>query len=774
MTTKTAALALTLLPTLAGASWDGLAPSLHFYSLGSGWGGKSPIDFGRLPQPTMYPGWNNEVARYGSEYGCSLGNGWDCYNGTTDTQYQIARAHHFEAHGEYRRAINAYLEAAKIAKSGGLSNLTESECQERVELFRACGFQEVKGLRPYLRAKFLLSYDEKGTRKKGLESLHTIDPAPVLKPYVAFTLADQEGGAPGPELANRYLSIYRQYPKSPRAEAALMMAIRSLLGERKKGRPSGPEVAEAKNLIAQLQAKYPKTRFRQNLVGWLGRCAFLQNDFRKATAYYVRQTTGSADAVQRWRAYDSLAAICRLEKRPDRLVAVTLRQRNVSEDANLRAGSSKALRDTFATLTPSQAQEVQRTIRRDPQLLESYLAFRIEDTRLSPLQERNLLAFATTSLDRLPSSPPALVVRTAQLNYNVGRYASARRLALRVAAKRSPKEQRCQAEYILAATDARQGRYQRAMAGYEAIVRQNPPTYLGASAQEHLALLNERHGNPEKAIAIYEKLGYEKDVAYLADARLTPAQLSHHISTLSTGAAKNILTYTLGMRYLRVERYALARRTFQRLPRTIRTNWGLSVAARKALEGEDQTLGFEKAPKVRDPLEVVDKLAHLTTLSRTAKTKARRAKALYDKVAYIYREHNLLFYSPALWKGERSFMIDIFWTNEVNDRSDEKALAHHNHEHECFAQCIRLCEEILRRYPKSAVVPKTLYTEAIAAEHLAHFNSWWRAHDLNLWRIAVDRATRLVHQFPHDPLAKSAEKYAAEFKGEAKSDYESR
>src|SRR5262249_9754213 len=157
------------------------------------------------------------------------------------------------------------------------------------------------------------------------------------------------------------------------------------------------------------------------------------------------------------------------------------------------------------------------------------------------------------------------------------RYNSALSLAGRALLLHLASEERGRAMYVLAGAEERLGHPQRAIAQYMRLLRMHPPRYLDQSAKECLALLSERYGDPLRAIDIYRRLDYNWDFAYLADARLSPNQLGSYLESLPPGTPRNVLTYTLGMRYLRIDQFEEARRVFRKLPKKVRSNWGLSL-----------------------------------------------------------------------------------------------------------------------------------------------------------------------------------------------------
>lgn len=757
----------------AFASYDGVADSIHFYNSAS-WGDEDYVDFGRAPVEVNIVGWTKEPRRDGSVYT----SGWDFegpYKWDTDwVQRQKTirdKARNLEVAGRFSASINAY---KKLDPLPGV----RAFIRDREELFRATRYRNSQDLQSYLRARFLSEF---GEASKAVPILQKLRNGPkAIRPHVAYAIA-----AAGPngrmEVADRYLSVYRQFPKSERAESALMMTARSLLQDASQ-KPDSEQIAKASQTLDLLLDKFPQTRFKDNAFGWKGRCAYLKGQWAIAAGYYTKQAR-SSDPSEAWTAHRSLATICRASGRHDRTVVTLLRQWHVPATSQFHFQGVLSLRDNFEKLSPEQTKAVQSEIKRDPELLEAYLSFRIEHTELSLAEESKLMAFATSILSQTKRAPAGLVARVAQINYNAGRYQSARLLAQRVIRRRVDSETRARARYVLASSNARLGRSRQAIRELEILLEQRPPGFMKQAAGEYLALMQERHGDPVQALQRYIQLGYRYDAAFLADAKLTTRELTRAINSIPWQRLpslisghdeydyrlsipsrpgepdRDVLIYTLGMRYLRAEKYVEARRTFQRLSKQARLNWGLPKSQAETLAKD----GFYHDKPLRiDPVKTVTDLERFTRLAKTVKSSEARAQALYDKAAYIYQRRHLLFYSPALWEGNRAFMVDMWWNDKLNGHVDNRALERHYYEHECYAHSLRICDELVAKYPKSKVTPKALYTAALSAERLSNLNSWWRG-EKGLREKAINRLDRLVKQFPNDPLAKPAAKYKGVF-----------
>lgn len=784
-TARNSALALATFAGLAFpafASYDGLVNSVHFYNEGAFTGGK--VDFGRAPIGVRMKGWTNEPSRFGTTF--AVGWDWDAPKDWDPSWVKRqakrrAKARNLEVRGNLSRSISAYGQMFPVP---GIRAFVK----DREELFQKVSNPRDQALQAYLRGRYVLEF---GEERKAVAILQSIkNPPAYLRPHIDYALATIEQGG-RTATAERYLSVYRRHPKSSRAESALIMAARTLVQADKREKPTQIQIEKADRILDRLLAEFPRTRFKENAIGWKGRCAYLTGKYDIAANHYS-QLARSKDPSIAWMGYSSLADLCIATKRTDKLALVLLRQWGLPSKPGDHLQGGHRLIGAFESLTPTQARFIQKEIRRDPRLLESYVGFRIENTRLTPAKEQNLMAFATSALSSMKHPPASLVSRIAQINYNAGRYSSARLLANRTLSLKPDLESAGRARYVLAGSLARQGKHREAIREGEKLLSSTKIPYLRHGIAEFLALQNERHGDPLKAFDLYVGLGYRLDVAYLADALLTPQQLESSLNrgrrwkpgTLAAPSPEyymyqdsdpltpHILRYTLGMRYLRQEKYDKARQAFLKIPLQVRKNWGITAKERKDLLWHDNTIGYDKAPPVRDPLIVVAKLSDLTSKIKQARSSNAKAQAIYDKAAYIYREKNLLFYSPGLWKGNRAFMIRAWWNDDVANRPDEEALGRHVAEHECVAHSLRLCEEIIQKYPKSAVMPKALYTAALSAQRLSNLATSERAfEDRHLMQISINRLDRLQREFPEHTLAKPALKYKHEFIAELKNPY---
>lgn len=765
-----ASLVLASAAIVAVASWDGLVESVHYYQPRAYWAPDKPMDFGRVPMRRDYLGWNNEYNRAGND---------EEYEPYEQVEAANKRAHEKRVR-DLKRALALELkgrhqEARALYQSMSEESDLRSFLRDREEVVRLASGA---ALRRYLTARWTIEFGEElgtGISAAVRDLGRSKFPGP-LRPNVAYALADVGGGGRS-ERAERFLAVAARFPRSPRAEAALLMAARALIGESDLPRTQ-TETVRARTLLTRFVAEHPRSVYHASALGWLARSHFLLGSNDAAINAYLAQLRLAQTPVDRWKAYDSIAIVSQTQGLRAREVVVRLKQwaQPVGEERHMWGG--RTLRYAFKRLTEDEAAQVQTALRRDASLLGSYVNFRIEGSWMEPADERKLASFATDALRRLSRAPAGVLANVAQINYNSGRYRSAHTLAQRALRARGAAETIHRARYCLAASAARLGRPREAISGYRALLAARPARYLAQSAAEHLALLEERYGDPLKALAIYRELNYDLDIAFLADARLSTAQLErfistlpaftktkprleyHHGSGLSLARSRNVFIYALGMRYLRKGDFARAASTFKRLSKQERLDFGLSKAEAKQLS--ERWWSPDDLPKGRDPLDTVTALWALRKKADRSRGNAR-AQALYEMAAYQYKNRNLLYYSVSLWKGQRAWSIEEYWNDEVNNDQDEAALIRHCYEHEALRHAAELCREIVRTYPKSPVLPKALYTGALASERLGNMNGWWRERKLPLLRTALAYFARLEREFPKDPLAKPAAKYRREF-----------
>lgn len=602
----------------------------------------------------------------------------------------------------------------------------------RIDLYSEVGPGPVQGLSSYLAAT-AWRFDPRAALPSKF--------APKLAPFVEYQAAS------GANLnVAALLRVAERYPGSSRAPAALIMAARALTQGKRKNY-TVPDLRQADGILRTLLQRYPQSRFTFAARGGLGRIAFLKRDYFGALRHYRRQF-GTADGVAQERNALNSVLLCTTALGNKAASAECLIE--LLPRAKERMDVVELLKTRLSKFEARDARDLGARLKRDPQLLTEYLEFRLDFTKPTP----ELYGFASTpgisgiSLARLANA--ALLLRDGP---------RARHLARKALAKPEERDSHAMATFVLASVERRSGSLQAARKRYSGIVRRWPKSYLVGGARENLALLNERFGDLDSALDQYMALKYRDDVAYMSDIRMTPQQLDSYVRSRPRQPHRNELIYTLGMRYLRAEKWANAERTFAML----------SPRERRSLttgKGENDYEGG-----LQDPLATLRALRGLETKFRSVRSRSAKAAVLYETGDYYYRHRQLLLYSLPAWRGHRSQAIDYSWNSTVALAADDRALDRHHREHEALAHALRRFQRVVREYPETSSAPKAAYWGACAAARLAKFNDYWRWRDRNA--AMSGEATRLLRfaERAKDPrLAKRAKKYGKVFRDQYQRD----
>ncbi len=762
--------------------------SVHFYTV---WTGEpKAIDFGRVPQEYNVPEWNNEPVRTGTQPVSELEN-WgldfhqladdgpkpkeskvelftfiggrrmDWYDGedslVASLRQSVHRARNLEVRGQLREAANVY----RLASN---SLVFQSLARDRDELVAEHIGLSASDCQEYLRSSYLLAFGYLEQNAKAIEVLKKLEADSRLKPHIAYVLANDEATQHSDRAAAAFEKVAKEFPTSSRAESALMMAARAHIN----ASSNLSEWEEGIKIFRQVLAKNPHTRFRDNIEGWLGGFELKRKNLIAAIAHYVRQSHSSNPREAR-KGQQELANIAKAEGRPTNAICHLLINRHQMDSALFQIQTGSQIHEIVHQLNAKEAKLLQVQVSRNPILLQSYLEFRLSDTATSPKDEHRLLEFVCRAADRLGKLDNGFYAHLAELNYRVGRYREAIRYA-RKARSADPKFS-SRALFVEGGALDRLGQHQAALSKFELLIRKpNVQPYLLKTAKEQLAFINEKWGDAARSYELYRDTRHTDDLGFIVDNELTYRQLAGLISRAKNHQERAVLKYTLAMRYFRDEEYEAAERTLRTLPPDLRLYHGVSGPTYVKVLGY-WTYMDSKVPPPVDPLKDIRTLMHLRKQAEGAKSQESRAKALYAMVQYTHSRRNLLYYSPGLWLGDRSSSYGLYWNPAINKGRFQNLMVKGAFNQECDAQTLKFCKELLRRCPRSTYVPKALYTAGVCANKLSDFNGMWRNFGGYLNKYAISYMKRLAREYPHDPLAKSAEKYAAVFAGQDVPDY---
>jgi outer membrane protein assembly factor BamD (BamD/ComL family) len=518
------------------------------------------------------------------------------------------------------------------------------------------------------------------------------------------------------------------------------MAARCLLGSPPQKewywtdtpRPSPAAVRRGHALLRQLLEEYPQTRFRVNALGWLGRCEYVQKRYPEAMRLYLKQ-----------------------------LLAAT------TEDESIQAMAS--LHFTRRVMNARDAKKFAAMLLAEPDLAVPYFDQRLNHFYNKPAELASLAQLAEALVRRHPGTrlPPVILARLAEVHYHRGRYRDCVRWATRALAApvrskaRSgsgvPSSRHDLAYYLRGAARHKLKDRRGAIADFEALLRRCPHSYLRAAARENLAILYEERGDLGSALEHYFALGYEADLAFLLDARMTIPEIERFIAAHPRHPQRDLVIYSLGIRYLRADNLGRAERTLRRLP-------ARSLRALSRGESLPEYVDYVRK-NLHDPLTTIRDLRRLKATIRRARTANDKADARYALATYYYQKRNLLFYNPALWEGSRSDHFSITWNTAHATPQDEAAARQHHYEHECVNRTREICLDVARRYPRSPAAPRALYVAACCARRLADFDGWWRKENKrhDFWAESVRLMKEMARRYPGHRLTAEARKYAEVF-----------
>lgn len=565
----------------------------------------------------------------------------------------------------------------------------------------------------------------KSLSESSSQALATVSSTKILKPYLAFSAAGKNKSFDGS--AKQFEALAAAYGNHPRAEAALIMVPRNLLNvvvvEDHKGVITSGMENRSRNAIAALRSRFPNSRFFDDTYGWLGRIAFLKGRYDSAFVQYLQQFRNAKDDAS------STSAIVSLDR-------------------------------TSEKMSSAQANALNGLLKKNPDLLGAYLEFRMHYTEPSGSDLSRLADLAESSVNSLPRNALSAMVlaRLAEVRFRQKNY----RMALRhsESAIRAGGEGTDLARYVRASTLMKQGDKVQAIAGYEAILANYPNSKIRAGARENLAIAYESIGDLSRALDQYYALGFDADIAYLVDVRMSPKDLEKYIAERPKSPFHARHKYSLGLRYLRQSKFSEAQKWFDQVP---------SEAMHK-LAGLSDKDSFSNGNLdwLQDPRITARDLAKLQRKVDDAHSENDKAQAMFEMASYYYTKRNLLQYNPAVWQGMRGVMLGMFWNADTALAADKAAMVRHHQEAEDIYKTFTLCKSISKNYPNSPIAPKALYRGACAARRLADFNSWWRSTTElgDMWAECIGMMKTIVEKYPNDPLAKDAAKYGKVFEEE--------
>jgi outer membrane protein assembly factor BamD (BamD/ComL family) len=331
----------------------------------------------------------------------------------------------------------------------------------------------------------------------------------------------------------------------------------------------------------------------------------------------------------------------------------------------------------------------------------------------------------------------AFALKVAEANLETGDNRAALQLARRSLRLPLGREHRDEALWVKGLAHYRLREFPEAIRTLKTLAHENPNGALCEGARRMLALVFEDTGDLDGALEQYLALDYLPDIAYYTDVLMTPEQLSAFIERHPKLSNIDEMWYSLGVRYMRAERWSDARTAFAH----VRTATERQVGDRYWYS-DDSDRSNSSHPKQNSPdapphavqdrwvlydLKTVTDLEMLQQDLSDAVGDEARAEAMYQYASYIYEGTTLLFYNPAFWRGERYWLI-----SDLDERvayrlpNEAQKLWEYMQDHESPARALKVYMEIVRRFPKTRAARDALFTAAVCDERLSDYNNYWR------------------------------------------------
>ncbi len=563
-----------------------------------------------------------------------------------------------------------------------------------------------------------------------------------------------------------YQKLLREFPKTEKLQAALIMIARSAV---LPATAQGRQIAVGQNVLTQLRKAFPYGRFHRAVLGLQGRIDFLTGKWPQALhAYFALDDLPSVEIVRKAMPRAAQGSVY------VRLLAAYLRRLERTRDYESYERAVFDIDHTRKAFSAQDAAAFSRLLLRQPDIAPPYFYYRLYHTENRPQDFANLAHLADELARLHPEAQlsPLVRVRLAEVYYQRRQYGKALQWAQRAAHPHAFDR----ALYVRGATLHKLKHYRAAITDFTALLQRFPASPLRHGAREELAILDEAVGDFGNALQQYFALDYTTDIAYLLDIKMTTPQIEAllrrpisrtqvlHISwyNYSSNAPPptppryteyDLLAYSLGLRYLRDEKWRQAETWLRRVPRKL---YAAFSAGRK--KADFDTLSPE-------PLTAVHALGKLQRAIAAARSNNARAAAMYQYATYYSTHGSLLLYNPALWQGDRAYAFSFWWLPKHKTKQDLTLIQTYMYQHEVYARSRALCLEVARRYPHSAVAPRALYRAGCACRRLAKFNWWWdtetKRHDF--WKESIDLMQQVVRRYPRSPLVTHARKYARVF-----------
>jgi outer membrane protein assembly factor BamD (BamD/ComL family) len=480
----------------------------------------------------------------------------------------------------------------------------------------------------------------------------------------------------------------------------------------------------AREAFERVSREYPRGRYFPDARGWIAYLDLRRGDRVSAMAEYYRLLAGP-DVGWRVEAAVSLSLVR----------AHTDNEQMLRLEAELEDEPETALTYAYHSLYNYAANPVCDScwVTGDRGYYD-YGASKQREREAGREEVRRVAAFAARMLKRYPHARigGAFALRLAQAQLEGGDNQQALAMSRRALGAGVSGEGREQALLVRAFAEQRLRDFAAARRTLDALLREFPQGELNEDARRLAAMAAEDAGDFGVALEQYLALGYREDAAYLIDVLMTPEQLAAFVARRPQSEPRDVLLYSLGVRYLHAGRWDDARAAL----RQVRTSPCEYPSYREYQFANDRRYAHAKDAATSDDgvcadwvlgdLKTADDLEGRERLVEMAQGDEARAEAMYQLASYQFEACTLTFYNPALWNFRYLLLSSVDENQSYRLPNEARTLWEYSQAHEPVARALRLYLEVVRRYPQTRAARDALYTAAVCHERLGDYNAYWR------------------------------------------------
>ena len=576
------------------------------------------------------------------------------------------------------------------------------------------------------------------------------------------------------EALQAFNAVARQYPRSEKREASLFMASVAKMktstafsgtsGDEQHAHESSPDSEPHKVEIddawraamvgfKRVMSQYPNGRYHNDARGWIAHLLLRKADRAGALVEYYRLLTAKNESTREEAAF-SLDMV-RHHATHEEMLRVE-KQLASEPEAALAYLYYDIYNNSLASGYPPYEEVNDYKGNYDPEatrLRNQELSYdwNTKQKQASERHHARVLDFSKRLINRYPNLAigGAFALRAAQVSVEMDRNEDAAQFARRALQSSLKDRERMQAFWILGVAEHRSKHFSSARDSFDRLLKDYPNTELTVGARSHLAMIAEDSGDLHGALEQYLTINYTVDAAYLVDVLMTHEQLASFIEQHPDSPKINELTYALGIRYLRSNRWNEARATLAKVrtvPSGEAVDWHGKCLTEQCVDPKEGEYDEDREPLITTRLVMhdVQTANDLETLERAvnqASSDEAKAEAMYQLASYQYEATSLLFYNPVAWRHERYWNISYLADeNRYRATNEAQLLFAYMQEHDTLARALKIYLEVVDKFPHTRAARDSLYTAAVCHIRLANYNSYWRS----MYEAKLHAGARLV------------------------------